>query len=30
MAYYGYHQRIKQRISNGELVTHYKADNYRY
>ena len=28
MSYYGYHQRIKQRIRAGELVTHYKADNY--
>ena len=25
---YSYHNRIKQRIKNGELVTHYKADNY--
>lgn len=25
---YSYHNRIKQRIRNGELVSHYKADNY--
>ena len=23
MSYYGYHQRIRQRISAGELVDHY-------
>lgn len=28
MSYYGYHQRIKQRISAGELVDHYFTDNY--
>lgn len=25
---YHYHNRINQRIRNGELVSHYKADNY--
>lgn len=25
---YPYHNRIKQRISNGELVDHYFTDNY--
>lgn len=25
---YPYHNRIKQRLRNGELVSHYKADNY--
>ena len=25
---YSYHNRIKQRIRNGELLTHYRADNY--
>lgn len=25
---YPYHNRIEQRIRNGELVSHYKADNY--
>lgn len=25
---YSYHNRIKQRIRNGELVSHHKADNY--
>lgn len=28
MSYYGYHQRIKQRISAGELVDHYFTDHY--
>ena len=28
MSYYGYHQRIKQRISAGELVDHYLTDHY--
>lgn len=25
---YSYHNRIKQRIKNGELVDHYFTDNY--
>lgn len=25
---YSYHNRVKQRIRNGELLTHYRADNY--
>lgn len=25
---YSYHSRVKQRIRNGELLTHYRADNY--
>lgn len=25
---YPYHNRIKQRINNGELVNHYFTDNY--
>ena len=25
---YSYHNRIKQRIRDGELVSHYKTDNY--
>lgn len=25
---YSYHNRIKQRIRNVELVSHHKADNY--
>lgn len=25
---YSYHNRIKQRINNGELVDHYFTDNY--
>lgn len=25
---YSYHNRIKQRIRAGELVTHYRADDY--
>ena len=25
---YPYHNKIKQRIRNGELLTSYKADNY--
>ena len=28
MGYYGYHQRIRQRIRNGELVDHYFTDSY--
>lgn len=28
MSYYGYHQRIKQRISAGELVDRYFTDHY--
>ena len=28
MKYYGYHQKIKQRIRSGELVDHYFTDNY--
>ena len=28
VSYYGYHQRIKQRISAVELVDHYFTDNY--
>lgn len=25
---YSYHNRIRQRINNGELVDHYLTDNY--
>lgn len=25
---YSYHNRIKQRIKNGELIDHYFTDNY--
>lgn len=28
MPYYGYHQRIKNRIVNGELVDHYFTEDY--
>ena len=28
MGYYGYHQRIMQRIKAGELVDHYFSDDY--
>lgn len=28
MSYYGYHQKIKQRIRNGELVDCYIDQNY--
>lgn len=28
MSYYGYHQKIKQRIRNGELVDCYMDHNY--
>lgn len=28
MSYYGYHQLIKKRIRNGELVDHYYTDDY--
>ena len=26
--YYNYHNKIKQRIRNGELIDHYFTDNY--
>lgn len=28
MSYYGYHNRIKQRVAAGELVGHYFTDSY--
>lgn len=28
MSYYGYHQKIKQRIRAGELIDHYYTGNY--
>lgn len=28
MPYYGYHQKIRQRIRSGELVDHYFTDDY--